>query len=153
APEPTFAWLDPSEFAGQVQPGRIKRLYYKVVRFTAPVWRHFSRPKTQILITSKILAVHGVTTSQLDIHEPMATNETGAQFWLLSPSQLADLGKRLKTVNGIDVVNAPRLITSDGERASIFVGHSQPQVRTLGLSWASIGICLDLNPKIVAHQL
>jgi hypothetical protein len=150
APEPTFVWLDQTQFARQMQPGRLKRLYYKVVNFTAPVWRHFSRPKTQILITSKILAVHGVTTAQLDIHEAMATNETGAQVWLLSPSQLADLGKRLKTVNGIDVVNAPRLITSDGEGASIFVGHTQPQTpQTL----ASIGILLNLSPKIVAHQL
>jgi hypothetical protein len=150
--EPNFVWLDQRQFARQMQPGRLKRLYYKVVRFTAPVWQHFRRPKTQILITSKILAVRGVTTSQLDIHEAMATNGTGAQIWLLSPSQLADLGKRLKTVNGIDVVNAPRLITTDGEGASIFVGHAQPQTlepQTL----VSIGICLDLSPKIVAHQL
>jgi hypothetical protein len=147
APEPTFVWLDQSQFARQRQPGRLKRLYYKVVRFTAPVWRHFRRPKTQILITCKILAVHGVTTGQLDIHEAMATNGTGAQVWLLSPSQLADLGKRLKTVNGIDVVNAPRLITTDGEAASIFVGHAQPQ------TLASIGISIDLSPNIVARQL
>jgi hypothetical protein len=147
APEPTFVWLDQSQFARQTQPGRLKRLYYKVVNFTAPVWRHFRRPKTQILITSKILAVHGVTTSQLDIHGAMATNGTGAQVWLLSPSQLADLGKRLKTVNGVEVVNAPRLITTDGEMASIFVGHSQPQ------TLASIGISIDLSPNIVAHQL
>src|SRR5215475_12797936 len=65
APEPTFVWLDQTQFARQRQPGRLRRMYYKVVKFTAPVWRHFSRPKTQILITSKILAVHGVTTSQL----------------------------------------------------------------------------------------
>jgi hypothetical protein len=96
--------------------------------------------------------VHGVTTSQLDIHEAMATNGTGAQIWLLSPSQLADLGKRLKTVNGIDVVNAPRLITTDGEVASIFVGHAQPQTLT-PQTLTSIGICLDLSPKIVAHHL
>jgi hypothetical protein len=148
--EPTFVWLDQSQFARQMQPGRLKRMYYKVVKFTAPVWRHFSRPKTQILITSKILSVHGVTTDKLGIGAATATNETGAQVWLLSPSQLADLGKRLKTGNGIDVVNAPRLITTDGEQASIFVGHAQSQ--TLA-SIASIGISLNLSPKMVAHQL
>jgi hypothetical protein len=146
-PEPDFVWLDQTQFARQMHPGRLKRLYYKVVNFTAPVWRYFSRPRTQILITSKILSVHGVTASQLNILEPMATNGTGAQVWLLSPSQLADLGKRLKTVNGIDVVNAPRLITSDGERASIFVGSTRPQ------TLASIGISMDLSPNIVAHHL
>ena len=149
-PEPDFVWLDQTQFARQMRPGPLKRMYYKFVNLTAPVWRHFSRPKTQILITSKILAVHGVTTSQLDIHGAIATNGTGAQIWLLSPSQLADLGKQLKTVNGIDVVNAPRLITSDGEGASIFVGHAQPQTPQ---TFASIGICLDLSPKIVAHHL
>jgi hypothetical protein len=146
APESTFVWLDPSQFARQRQPGRLKRLYYKVVNFTAPVWRHFTRPKTHILITSKILSVHGVTTSELGIGAATATNETGAQIWLLSPSAVADLRQRLNTANGIEVVNAPSVTTADGLPASIFVGHAQPQ------TLASIGVSLDVNPKIVAHQ-
>lgn len=145
-PGPNFAWLDQSQFARQRQPGRLKRLYYKVVRFTAPVWQHFRPPKTHILITSKILSVHGVTTSELGIGAPTATNETGAQVWLLSPSGVDDLRQRLKTANGIDVVNAPALTTADGMPASIFVGQAHPQ------ALASIGVSLDLNPTIIAHQ-
>src|SRR5437762_1979410 len=67
APEPNFVWLDQAQFARQMHPGRLKRLYYKVVNFTAPVWQHFSRPRTHILINSKILAFHGLSTGQLAI--------------------------------------------------------------------------------------
>jgi hypothetical protein len=121
-------------------------LYYKVVNITAPVWQHFRRPKTHIHITSKILAVHGLTTGQLGIGDAIATNETGARIWILSPSELDDLRQRLKTANGVDVVNAPSVTTADGMPASIFVGQAHPQ------TLASIGVSLNLSPKIVAHQ-
>jgi hypothetical protein len=39
-PAPNFAWLDRDQFSLQVRPGRFKRLYYKLVNFTAPVWQH-----------------------------------------------------------------------------------------------------------------
>jgi hypothetical protein len=145
-PEPNFIWLDQAQFAHQMHPGRFRRLYYKVVHFTAPVWQRFSRPKTHILISSKIFAVHGVTTGQLGIATSTATNETGAQVWLLSPSELDDLRQQLKTENGIDAVNAPSVTTADGEPASIFLGYARPQ------TLASIGVSFDLSPKIVAHQ-
>jgi hypothetical protein len=146
APEPNFVWLDQTQFARQMHPGRLKRLYYKVVNFTAPLWQHFRPPKTQINITSKILAVHDLTNGQLDIGSSMATNETGVQVWLLSPPQLDDLRQRLKTAHGFELVNAPSLTTVDGLPGSMFVGYAHP--KTL----ASIGVCLDLSPKIVAHQ-
>lgn len=146
APEPNFVWLDQAQFARQMHPGRLKRLYYKVVNFTAPVWKHFTRPKTQILIASKILSVHGVTTGQVGIGAAVATNETGAQIWLLSPVELDDLRQRLKTEDGIHVVNALSVMTADGEPASIFSGYADS--KTL----ASIGIIMDLDPKVVAHQ-
>lgn len=145
APEPAFVWLDQSQFAHQ-QLGRLTRLYYKVVNFTAPVWRHFRPSKTQIHITSEILAVHDLTNRQLDIGSSMATNETGVQVWLLSPSRLDDLRQRLKTAHGIELVSSPSLTTLDGLSGSMFVGSTHP--RTL----ASIGVSLDLSPKIVAHQ-
>jgi len=146
APELNFVWLDQSKFASQMRPGRLKRLYYKVVNFTAPVWQHFSRPRTHILINSKILAFHGLTTGQLTIGAAIATNEIGAQVWLLSPAEMDDLRQRLKTENGIEVVNAPSITTADGESASIFAGYAHPTL-------ASIGVSLDFSPKIVAHQL
>jgi len=145
-PEPNFVWLDQSQFARRMQPGRLKRLYYKVVNFTAPVWQHFRRPKTHILIGSKILAVHGVTTGELAIGAAIASNETGAQVWLLSPSELDDLRQRLKTENGIDVANALSVMTADGEPATVFLGYTQPQ------TFASIGVVLDVSPKIASHQ-
>jgi hypothetical protein len=149
APEPNFVWLDQRQFARQMQPGRLKRLYYKVLNLTAPVWKHFTRPRTQIVITSKVLSVHGVATGQLGIGAAVATNEIGAQIWILSPSELDDLRQRLKTENGIEVVNAPSITTADGESASIFSGSTHPQTpQTL----ASIGVSLDFSPKIVAHQ-
>jgi hypothetical protein len=146
APEPNFVWLDQSKFASQMRPGRLKRLYYKVVNFTAPVWQHFRRPKTHILIGSKIMAVHGLSTGELGIGAAIATNESGAQVWILSPFELDDLRQRLKTSNGIDVVNAPSIATADGEPATLFVGYAQPQ------TFASIGVTLDVSPKIASHQ-
>jgi hypothetical protein len=146
APETNFVWLDQSQFARQMQPGRLKRLYYKIVHITAPVWQRFRRPKTQIHINSKLLAVHGVTAGQLGISAAVATNETGAQVWILSPSDLDDLRQRLKTVSGIDVVNAPSIITADGQPASLAAGHGHPKTS----AW--IGVTLNVDPKIVSHQ-
>src|SRR6266481_1172 len=118
-PEPPLVWLDQSQFARQMQPGRLKRLYYKVVSLTAPVWQHFRRPKTRIQIASKILATKGVTTGQLGIGTAIATNDSGTQVWILSAAELNDLRQRLPT-NRLEVVSAPTIITVDGLSASIF---------------------------------
>src|SRR6267142_3181694 len=145
-PEPNFVWLDQSQFARQMQPGRLKLLYYKVVNFTAPVWQRFRRPKTHIEIKAKILAVHGVTSGDLGIGTAMATNESGAQVWILSPSELEDLRQRLKTASGIDVVNAASIITADGQPASLAAGHGHPKTS----AW--IGVTLNVDPKVASHQ-
>lgn len=146
APETNFVWLDQGQFARQMQPGRLKRLYYKVVNLTAPVWQRFRRPKTHIEIKAKILAVHGVTTGELGISAAVATNETGAQVWILSPSDLDDLRQRLKTANGIDVVNAASIITADGQPASLAAGHGHPKTS----AW--IGVTLNVDPKVASHK-
>jgi hypothetical protein len=145
-PEPTFVWLDQSQFSRQMQPGRLKRLYYKVVNLTAPVWQRFRRPKTQIQIAAKILAVKGVTTGQLGIGVAIATNDSGTQVWILSVAELNDLRQSLKT-NGIQVVNAPSMITVDRQPASLFSGYVLPQPST------PIGVSMYVNPTIASHEL
>jgi type IV secretory pathway VirJ component len=146
-PKANFVWLDQRQFASQMQPGRFKMLYYKFVHLTGPVWQHFRRPKTQIHIASKFLAVRGVTTSELGIGTAMATNETGAQVWIFSPSELGDLRQRLKTASGIEVMNAPSVVTVGGQPASLAAGHPHPKTS----AW--IGVTLNVDPKVVSHQL
>jgi len=145
-PEPTFVWLDQSQFSRQMQPGRLKRLYYKVVNLTAPVWQRFRRPKTQIQIAAKILAVKGVTTGQLGIGVAIATNDSGTQVWILSATELNDLRQRLPT-NGFEAVSTPSITTVDGLSASIFSGHTLPQTS------ASIGVSMYVSPKIASHDV
>jgi hypothetical protein len=145
-PKTNFVWLDQRQFARQMQPGRLKRLYYKFVHLTAPVWQHFRQPKTQIHIASKFLAVHGVTTSELSIGTAIATNESGAQVWIFSPSELEDFRQRLKTANGIEVMNAPSVVTVGGQPASLAAGHAHPKTS----AW--IGVTLNVEPKVVSHQ-
>ena len=146
APEPNLVWLDQSQFARPMQPGRLKRLYYKVVNLGAPLWQHFRGSKTNILINFKVLAVHGLSTGNLGIGAATATNQTGTQIWILSPSELADLRQQLKTAHGIDVVNSPSLTDADGMSATIFVGQALPQTS------ASVGVMIDVNPKIAYRQ-
>ena len=144
-PEPPLVWLDQTQFARQMQPGRLKRLYYKVVSLTAPVWQRFRRPKTQIQIAAKILAVKGVTTGQIGIGAAIATNDSGTQVWILSAAELSDFRQRLKT-NGIQVVNAPSIVTVDRQPASLFSGYTLPQPS------ASIGVSMYVNPTIASHE-
>src|SRR5690349_20797474 len=73
-PEPRFRWLTPAQFN---PPGRLRMLYYRIVNLTAPVWHHVSRPKTQIQISSKILAARNGAGEQFAIGAPVATNENG----------------------------------------------------------------------------
>jgi hypothetical protein len=163
APGPKFLWLDQSQFASQMQPGRLKTLYFKIVHITSPVWQRFRKPKTQILISSEFLAVHGLFTGDLGIGPAMATNETSARVWILSPSELDDLRHRLKTANDIDVVNAPRIVTSDGSPASIRItwpgppkgSHANVVIPIGPLAGGNpfVGVTLDVNPKIVSREL
>ncbi len=145
-PKTNFVWLDQRQFASQMQPGLLKILYYKFVHLTAPVWQHFRRPKTQIHIASKFLAVHGLSAGELGIGTAMATNESGAQVWIFSPSELGDLRRRLKTANGIEVMNSPSVITVGGQPASLAAGHAHPKTS----AW--IGVTLNVDPKVVSHQ-
>jgi hypothetical protein len=145
-PEPPLVWLDQTQFARQMQPGRLKRLYYKVVSLTAPVWQRFRRPKTHIQIAAKILAAQGVTTGQFGIGTAIATNDSGTQVWILSAAELNDLRQRLPT-NRFEVVSAPSIITEDGLSASIFSGQALPQTS----AW--IGVSMYVSPKIASHEL
>jgi hypothetical protein len=146
APEPAFVWLDQSQFARQMQPGRLKRAYYKVVSLTAPVWQRFRRPKTHILIGCKLLAVHSPLTGAFGIGAATATNDSGTQVWILSAAELNDLRQRLPT-NRFEVVKAPSITTEDGLSAGISSGQALPQTS----AW--VGVSMYVSPKITSHEL
>jgi hypothetical protein len=146
APEPTFAWLQPAQFARQMRPGRLKLLYYKALNFTAPVWQRFRSPKTSVVIDSKIFAVHGATIGQLALGTATGTNESGVQAWVLSASELRDLRQHIQTLKGADLVSAPRVTLADGTSASVTFGQSYPP--PMGF----VGLAVNVTPKIAAHQ-
>jgi hypothetical protein len=149
-PEPPLVWLDQSQFARQMQPGRLKRLYYKVyykvVSLTAPVWQRFRRPKRHVQIAAKILAVQGVTTGQLGIGAAIATNDSGTQVWILSAAELNDLRQRLPT-NRFEVVWSPTITTEDGFGGGINSGQVLPQTS----AW--VGVNMVVSTKITSHEL
>lgn len=145
APEANLVWLDPARFARQIRPGPFKRLYYRALNFAAPVLQHFRRPKKTILVNSQILAVHGATVSQLGLGNPTGTNATGAQVWICPEFERTQ--RQLKTMKGVDVVNAPRIMVGDGTAASISCGNTYPK------TGAFVGVTVDVAPKIVSHQL
>jgi hypothetical protein len=146
APEPNFVWLEQSYFARQMQPGRLKRLYYKVVSLTAPVWQRFRRPKRHIQTEAKILAARGVTTGQFGIGTAIATNDSGTQVWILSAAELNDLRQRLST-NRFEMVLAPSITTEDRGGGGISFGKALPQTS----AW--VGISMVVSPKIISHEL
>lgn len=151
--EPNFVWLDQAQFARQMRPGRLKRLYYQLVYMTAPVWQRFRRPKTNIQITSKILAVHGVTAGDFGIGTAIATNESRTQAWILSPAELDELRQRLEASDGLDLINAPRITVADGMPASISVGTVTPIAVGNPNPVTFVGITVDVNPKILSHRV
>jgi len=146
SPEATLVWLEPIQFAGQMQTNRFARVYYKALNFAAPVLRHFQRPKTQILIASKFLAAHDVSMSQLGIGASNGTNQTGVQAWILSPVELEQIEKQMKRMKGLEVVNAPRITLTDGTTASVCCGQTDPK------SLQFIGVTVDVAPRIASHQ-
>lgn len=147
ATKPRFVWLDQAQFARQMRPGRLKALYYKALHLSAPLWQRFQRPKTQIAIATKIYAVHGIKTEQLDLGTPTGTNDARTEVWILSPSQLKELRQRVKSLNGIDLVNAPIVVTLDGMSASVASGQSLPLTGTF------VGVTLGISPKIASHEV
>ena len=153
APGPQLQWLDQTQFARQMQPGRLKRLYFKIVHITAPVWQRFRKPKTPIRISSEFLAFHGLFSGDLGIGAAMATNKTGAAVWILSPAELDDLRERLKTVNDFAVVSAPSIFVADGTPASIRVAWPGPSRGPISGGNVFVGVTLDVNPKILSREL
>lgn len=145
-PEPTFAWVDPAQFAAASRPGKIKALYYKALWLTAPIWKHLKGAKPQIRIASKILAVRNVTIGQLGIGVATGTNESATRAWILSPSELDELKERLKGFDGVDAVASPTILTSDGMAAMMFSGQTTPSLTP----W---GMMMYVTPRIAAHQL
>ena len=147
APEPTLVWLDPVQFTSQMHPGRLKRLYYKALNLATPLLKHFNSSKRHILIDTIIFASHGATIEELHVGVPVATNEMGARLWILSSTELQDVRHQIQDLQGVNLVNRPRMTLGEGTWASMCVGQSTPQ------GTAFIGVNLDMYPKIVSHQL
>lgn len=146
APEPNFIWLDQAEFARQMHPGRLKRLYYKALNLAAPLLKHFKSSKKQLVIDTSIFASHGTTIEELRVGVPVATNELGSRLWILSTAELQNIRYRIQDSKGVNLVNRPRMTLLEGTRASICVGQSAPQ------GTAFIGVSVDMFPKVISHQ-
>jgi hypothetical protein len=147
----TFAWLNPAQFGPQVRPGRIKLVYYKVLSFTATLWQRFRKPKTQIHIASKMLALRGVSPDQLGMGTPASTNENGMQAWILSPAALDSLSERLRKMDGVEILGSPAVLTVDGMRAQVQIGKSY-MISPPPAVFVPIGMVVDVNPKVSAHE-
>jgi hypothetical protein len=143
--EPTLVWLDPVQFASQMHPGRLTRLYYQALNLTAPLFKHFKSSKKQILIDASIFAARETSMDELHIGVPVATNGTGARLWILSASELHGLRNQIQASKGVNLVNRPRMTLGEGTWASMCMGQAAQGT-------AFIGVSLDMSPKIVSHQ-
>ena len=90
--------------------------------------------------------MHDATNGQFGVGAASWTNEAGTRAWILSHSELDELRQRLKTLNGVDLVNAPGVTVADGTSASVSVGQTHPP------TFAFVGITVDVTPKIASHH-
>src|ERR1051325_6619133 len=67
ASEPALVWLDPAQFTRQMHPGRLTRLYYKVLNLAAPLVKHFTSAKRQIMIDARFFASQGTAIEELQV--------------------------------------------------------------------------------------
>lgn len=146
SPEPALVWLDPVQFTAQMQPGRLKKMYYKVLNLAAPLLKHLISPKKQLVIDARVFASHGTPIDELQVGTPIGTNEMGARAWILSASELQGLRRRIEASRNVALVNSPRMTLADGTRASMSDIQTAPQGMTF------VGVSLDMYPKIVSHQ-
>src|SRR5438132_4210904 len=53
--QPQFVWLAASSVSQPANQSLWTNLRFKVVRLTAPIWRHFKKPATNILLDSTLM--------------------------------------------------------------------------------------------------
>lgn len=144
SPEQNLVWLTPAEFRQATQPGAFTRIKYTIINLTGPYLRGFWRYKPQITIDSSLMTFSAAASQATDLGNPVATNSAGLRAWILSPNDLQNLQKRLKSISGVALVSRPRVSTANGIQSQLSVVDSAPA----GSKALPVGLTIDLIPKV-----
>ena len=143
-PDQQVAWLSPAELDRTTRPGPLTRMRYQITRAMGPLWQFFRGRRTQITVSSKLIALPPQAPGNAGLPAAQATNSDGTRVWVLSVAELAKFKQQL-SATGVSSLNEARVTTLDGRRAQIFSGGSPPAGTNTGIP--SCG--LDLTPKLI----
>jgi hypothetical protein len=124
---------------------------------TKPGWRMlvFSQPESvvskentsQILVQNKILEVSEEVLAQAGLGSLKSDDKQSSAQLLLSPNQSEGILKQFEKNEGVKMLSAPRVQTSDGVPATITVGQSMPLPSG---EQVFVGKTLHLDPRVSA---
>ncbi len=105
--------------------------------------------KKLVTLNGKIFAVPASALGQLGLGAAAQTNAAGDMVWRQTDPQLQALLRRLETTPDQELISSPRIATSDGVQANLFVGYTHP----IDGAMVQIGKTLQVNPHVKDGQV
>jgi hypothetical protein len=142
----SVTWLTPAQMAQAKQTGPLTRLKYRLAWIINPLKRLIrGHREPQLLLEAHIWEIPGSNATQMELGQPISTNNNGMKAWLLSPARTDSLQKRFKSMSGAHAISSPRVTTADGVPSIMMVGNTLPGA---GATTLFEGLTVDLAPHI-----
>ena len=146
---PPFVWLTQAETARLTHPGPLTRLKEKVIILTLPLWMRYWNTQPQILVDSRLLTLSTAAVEQTGLGTPVATNGNGMRAWMLPPTELEALRRRLNVIPGASFGSHLRIQTVSGMGSQAFTGGTIP----VAGSNTPVGVTVHLVPKFLSSSV
>lgn len=116
-----FVWLTPNEW----QPSVMEKVRDRLMRWTSPLWRGYWSRQPFVLVSATVLNAPRRDGLPFEFITPVATNNRGAQAWILTAAEHTKLRATLKKLPAAMILGVPRLQTCAGARAQLSMLNGQ----------------------------
>lgn len=116
-----FVWLTPDV----LQPSVMEKVRDLLMRWTSPLWRGYWSRQPLVLVSAVLLSTPPSYALPFEFNTPLATNNRGAQIWMLTAAENTKLQSTLKKLPAAMRLGAPRVQTCAGARAKLSMLNGQ----------------------------
>ena len=145
----SVAWLTAAQRRQLLQPGRVTRLKWKLMNWTAPVLERLWSGDPGIHVTSHLLALPPDAGHLPGLPAPVATNTDGARAWILPSSDVKSFLQSAENLQGATIAGSPSVTTGNGNSAQVSMTTS---ISVAGKS-VPVGLTIDLSPEIFGDSV
>jgi len=144
-----LSWLTPSDSAQLKRVGPLTKLKYKLMNWTAPLWKSYWQNLPQITIKSRVFALPVAMTWPIDSAPPFVIAPNGTRAWILSAEQFKVVQAEIDSLPEAAGTGGPAVITKEGCSAQV----STMNTVGTGTSAVSAGTALFLTPSTADDKI